>query len=1172
MGNSFVRRARRSLAVVLTAGLLVAGMTALGAQAAVAAEPSSPPPLLQRDENVVTSDPIPTVQIDNGYVWAQTMIGSTVYAVGKFDNAREPLAAPGAKLTARSNVLAYDIETGQLLPFAPKVNGVVKAVAASPDGTRIYIGGSFNQVNGASRWNIAAIDARTGELVPGFAPSIGGSGVYALATSGETVYAGGLFTQGNGAARKNLAAFTAATGAVQPWAPQSDLQVDALVMDPAGRNVIVAGRFSQVNGDTAMRGVAAVDKITGGLDTGWALPKTVKNGSNAGTTAGKAGIFGLAADAGAVYGTGWAFAGPAVANLEGTFAAEAGTGAVRWIADCLGDHYGVYSTGKVVYTTSHTHACETMGMHPEQSPRTHRYSEAFTAEARGTLGRQPDGNYVNWQGTPAPSAYAWSPDWAVGTTTGLGQAGLSITGTGSMISIGGEFRSVNNGRFEGLVRFSTTPPGGAKDGPRLSASTWVPTARALVPGRVRVVIRSNWDRDDLSLTYELRRAGDDSLVATTALDSTWWRRAPIVLTDETAGAGAGQQYVVVARDGNGNAVRSQTVTAVAPSAPSAYADAVIADGPQLYYPMGGTTQDWTGANTATVGTGVTPTTANVAHTPPNGSSFSGTIDGRMTATAWGSAPGAFTTELWFKTETKTGGKLIGWGSSSTGNSGMYDRQLVMADDGRVVFATNGSGVKTVTSPTALNDGVWHHVVTSQSSYGMKLYVDGVLVATDASATKGQSFGGYWRVGGDSVSGYPLAPTSMNFQGKIDEVAVYPQALSADQVKTHFSIGRNVLPPAAAFTASSSGLDLTVDAAATAASGTATVSSYSWNWGDGSAAGSGAAATHAYAQPGTYTVRLTVRDSNDLVSKTERLINIPAPNTAPAAAFTASSVDLTASVDGSTSTDADGTIASYSWNWGDGAVSAGRTASHVFAAAGTYTVTLTVTDDRGVTHAATRAVTVTAPPVKSELPALAADEFERTAGPGWGATGTGGAWTIAGGSQATTSVSDGRGRMALAPGDTRHATLGSTAVGDAVLSVQFSVDQPSSTGGSYIGVIARSSAAGKYFVRAWLRPDGMVWLVAHREGTVLATQVVSGLTYQPNTSYSLKVSVTGSSSVALQAKVWATGSVEPAAWQLSTTDAAPLAASGAVGLSGNRSGSSTATLGVTFDSFRVTAPE
>jgi hypothetical protein len=556
MGNILARKRARTTSIGIAVGVLVAaGLVSFGG-AAAAAE-TSPPPLLQRDDSVVTSDPIPTVQIDNGYVWAQTTIGSTVYAVGKFDNAREPKAAPGTALTARSNVLAYDIETGALLPFAPKVNGVIKAVAASPDGTRIYIGGSFNSVNGKDRWNIAALDAKTGELVAGFIPSIGGSGVYALTTSGTSVYAGGLFTQANGTTRRNLAAFDTSNGTLLPWSPQTDLQVDAMVMDPAGTDTVIGGRFTQISGNTALRGIGAVDKATGAVDTAWQAPAAI-NSTRITRTAGQSGIFGLAADTTGIYGTAWSYGTQQTSNLEGTFAAEAGTGEIRWIADCIGDHYGVYSTGAVIYTTSHTHACKTVGLQPEQRQTTYRYSEAFTADARGTLGHQPNVNYRDWAGTPAPSAYAWTPDWGVGQTTGMGQAGLSITGTGNMISIGGEFRSVNNGQFEGIVRFSTTPPGGAKDKPRLSGDDWTGTIEPSVAGStgVTVTIPTNWDRDDLTLTYELHRADSLTPVATTTAEATWWDRPGITLVDETATSDTPREYTVVAKDGDGNIATS----------------------------------------------------------------------------------------------------------------------------------------------------------------------------------------------------------------------------------------------------------------------------------------------------------------------------------------------------------------------------------------------------------------------------------------------------------------------------------------------------------------------------------------------------------------------------------------------------------------------------------------
>ncbi|MFE7065817.1 PKD domain-containing protein [Microbacterium sp. NPDC057658] len=1167
MGNSAVwKRARTGVAGVIVGVMVTAGLVALGGGAAAAADdPGGLPPLLQRDENVVTSDPIPTVQIDNGYVWAQTTIGSTVYAVGKFDNAREPKAAPGTALTARANVLAYDIDTGALLPFAPQVNGVIKAVAASPDGTRIYIGGSFNKVNGKDRWNIAAIDAKTGELVPGFVPSIGGSGVYALATSGTTVYAGGLFTQANGTPRKNLAAFDTTNGALRPWAPQTDLQVDAMVMDPAGADTIVGGRFSQVNGNTEMRGSASVDKTTGALNTEWELAKTVKNGAGSGIYAGKAGTFGLAADATGVYGTGWGFADAATGSLEGTFAAEAGTGKVRWIADCIGDHYGVYSTGKVVYTTSHTHTCVTLGLHPEQAPRIHRYSEAYTADARGTLAPQPAApGRKDWGGTPAPSPYAWSPDWAVGVTTGLGQAGLSITGTGNMISIGGEFRSVNNGQFEGLVRFSTTPPGGPKDGPRLSGNKWEPTATSLVPGHVKVSIPANWDRDDLTLTYELRRAGSPAPLLTTKVDSTWWNLPAVTFEDTTAPVGSQQTYAFTATDGDGNTVTSASATVTVAGTTPPYSDAVLADKPQLYYPLGTVAQDVAGTNNPILRAGTKPQSSGIPKGVAGATALDGTETGRVDTTTKLPAPGAYSAEMWFQTSTTSGGLLFDFESSAAGFSRNHDRNVYLSNDGRLNFGVYDGSTKVITTKAAYNDNRWHHVVASVSPEGMKLFVDGQLNDQITGVTKGQDYQGFWKIGSGKLANWPNIPKSVSLTGAVDEFAVYPYGLSAAQVKTHYAVGTGSIAPVAAYTATATGLDVAFDASTSVPPGSATISSYRWDFGDGST-GTGKTPTHTYAKPGTYAVTLTITDSQSLMGSVTKPVVVQGANALPTASFTLSTSGLTVSADASASTDADGAVRSYRWDWGDGTTGEGASATHTYATAGTRTVTLTVTDDVGGSATTTREAVV------AEPAPLASDEFDRTAGPGWGEALAGGAWKIAGGSAAATSVADGSGQLKLAAGDTRHATLNAPSVPNPALETTFRVDQPSSTGGSYIGVIARDSSAGRYLVRAWLRPDGTVWLVAHRDGTVLATRTLNGVTVTPGTAYTLKAAVTGTDKVSLVAKLWASDAAEPADWQLRATDTAPLPAGG-VGLSGSRSASATAPLGVAFDTFRVKAAQ
>ena len=86
---------------------------------------------------------------------------------------------------------------------------------------------------------------------------------------------------------------------------------------------------------------------------------------------------------------------------------------------------------------------------------------------------------------------------------------------------------------------------------------------------------------------------------------------------------------------------------------------------------------------------------------------------------------------------------------------------------------------------------------------------------------------------------------------------------------------------------------------------------------------------------------------------------PASNAAPTASFTVSTSDLTASFT-DTSTDSDGSIASRSWNFGDGGSSTLSNPSHTYASAGAYTVTLTVTDNDGATDSYSAGVTVTAP--------------------------------------------------------------------------------------------------------------------------------------------------------------------------------------------------------------------
>jgi subtilisin family serine protease len=106
---------------------------------------------------------------------------------------------------------------------------------------------------------------------------------------------------------------------------------------------------------------------------------------------------------------------------------------------------------------------------------------------------------------------------------------------------------------------------------------------------------------------------------------------------------------------------------------------------------------------------------------------------------------------------------------------------------------------------------------------------------------------------------------------------------------------------------------------------------------------------------------------------------PPVNTPPTAAFSAVCTGLTCEFDASASRD-DGNIAGYAWDFGDGTAGAGRTASRTYAAANSYSVTLILTDDGGLTGTTSQSVTVTEASTEPSLAApggLAAENVSRT---------------------------------------------------------------------------------------------------------------------------------------------------------------------------------------------------
>jgi PKD repeat protein len=186
---------------------------------------------------------------------------------------------------------------------------------------------------------------------------------------------------------------------------------------------------------------------------------------------------------------------------------------------------------------------------------------------------------------------------------------------------------------------------------------------------------------------------------------------------------------------------------------------------------------------------------------------------------------------------------------------------------------------------------------------------------------------------------------------------------------------------AAFTATPStqqaGQPVSFDASGSAFSAGATkITDYVWNFGDGSQTQQTTSPTisYSYSKGGRYTVTLIVVDDTGQTGQSSQQVNIVAP---PTAAFNPTEATVLAGsavhFDGTQSNDPDGTIAGYSWNFGDGSTSTAAQPSHSYTMPGTYNVKLTATDNHGESSAVTHQITVIAPPpiqtlVESIIPA------------------------------------------------------------------------------------------------------------------------------------------------------------------------------------------------------------
>jgi PKD repeat protein len=227
-------------------------------------------------DRLVSDDPVNyTPHVLDGDVLAIAVVGNTVVLGGEFTRAQN--AGSGGTIYNRVNIVAYNRTTGAIsTTFVPNLDGKVRTLAPGPDGSSVYVGGQFNNVDGQIASKITLLDINTGAKRSTFKPGLVNALVYDVKLVGDRLFIGGQFTKVNGQDRSMLAELDPVTGALRPGAVTfagtfggGTTFVYKFDTNPAGTQLTAIGNFRTVNGLTRVQ--IATFNITGPLSlmTDW---------------------------------------------------------------------------------------------------------------------------------------------------------------------------------------------------------------------------------------------------------------------------------------------------------------------------------------------------------------------------------------------------------------------------------------------------------------------------------------------------------------------------------------------------------------------------------------------------------------------------------------------------------------------------------------------------------------------------------------------------------------------------------------------------------------------------------------------------------------------------------------------------------------------------------------
>lgn len=696
-----------------------------------------------------------TVSVCDGVVHASTQIGSRIYIGGDFQRVGTD-CGNAATVVTRPYLVAIDAATGALDPgFAPAPNGLVRALAAAPDG-RLLSGGRHSSFAGVAASALAKLDPATGALVPAFNPRVRNGDVRSIAVTSGRTYIAGDFTSVAGVTRLHVAAVDGAGGldrSLEPVLANVNDVVRARSVAVGGGRLYLAGEFSSIDGTTRYN-FASFGLASGDL-TSWNPDVRAR---------------------------GWDVALSPNASVAYVTTADGST------STCAGEHEAVVALPTNV--SGVPNRLWTSAIAPSCAWQTGDVNtvaaDAQTVYIGGHLSELGEGGSLLRPNLAALRAsdgavLPFEPNGAGGP---FGVLDLAITPAGLLA--GGDFLTMGGRPPSRFARFGI---GADTHGPARPAA---PRVVERTPGTLSVAWDGARDTTDLNIVYRVIRDGAETPVHTVSGPGV--PALGFSFVDRQVAVGEQHRYRVVASDRVFTATGPDSAPVAVTGTATPYRSQVLADGPASYWQLGDPEGSTTAADASGRGVdgvvlpGATFGFDGVPQLGPDTALRLSGSDAAVASPTATSGSNRYSVEAWVKTSDDGGGKLFGFGSSQSGLSATTDRHVWLGLDGRLTFG-NAQGIARRTvggsrSPVVA-DGRWHHVVATLGYSGMRLYVDGVQVDARTDTRRGGNYFGYWRLGGDTLAGWPGATgVDRYLRGSIDEVAVYNYELSADAVAGH----------------------------------------------------------------------------------------------------------------------------------------------------------------------------------------------------------------------------------------------------------------------------------------------------------------------------------------------------------------------------------------------------